>query len=133
MTPIINPLWFYLIDILSTIKETFFIGYVIVIIMLTAGVAGIAYYIIGIECVDCGMSEDNYNDLWKKMFLKPFKCISIAAIVVSCLTVFIPKEETMYKMMVANYVTYENVEIATDAIQDGVDYIMDKINGNEDK
>lgn len=130
MTPIINPLWFYLIDVLSTIKEIFFIGYIIVAIVLIAGVAGMAYYIIGI---DCDMSEDNYNDLWKKMFLKPFKCISIAAIIISCLTVFIPKEETMYKMMVANYVTYENVEIATDAIQDGVDYIMDKINGNEDK
>lgn len=112
------------------LKKFFFIGYIIVAIVLIAGVAGMAYYIIGI---DCDMSEDNYNDLWKKMFLKPFKCISIAAIIISCLTVFIPKEETMYKMMVANYVTYENVEIATDAIQDGVDYIMDKINGNEDK
>lgn len=132
MTPIINPLWFYLIDILSTIKETFFLGYVIPVIILIAGVAGIAYYIIGMEYIDCTRDEDDYNNLWKKLFLKPFKIISIAAIVISCLTVFIPKEETMYKMMVANYVTYENVEIATDAIQDGVDYIMDKINGNED-
>lgn len=133
MTPIINPLWFYLIDILSTIKETFFLGYVIPVIILIAGVAGIAYYIIGIEYIDCARDEDDYNNLWKKLFLKPFKIISIAAIIISCLTVFIPKEETMYKMMVANYVTYENVEIAADTIQDGVDYIMDKINGNEDK
>ena len=61
MTPIINPLWFYLIDVLSTIKEIFFIGYIIVAIVLIAGVAGMAYYIIGI---DCDMSEDNYNDLY---------------------------------------------------------------------
>lgn len=130
MTPIINPLWFYLIDVLTTIKEIFFLGYVIIIIILIAGLAGIAYCLIGAEFVT---DEKSYNDMWKKFFLKPFKIISIIAVVLSCLTIFIPKEETMYKMMVANYITYENVDKATDAIKDGVDYVMDKINGDNDK
>lgn len=44
----------------------------------------------------------------------------------------IPSQETMYKMLVANYVTYENVETATDAIKDSVDYIFDKLNEEEE-
>ncbi len=45
--------------------------------------------------------------------------------------IFIPSQETMYKMLVTNYVTYENAEIATDAIKDSVDYIFDKLNLEE--
>jgi hypothetical protein len=38
----------------------------------------------------------------------------------------------MYTMMVANVVTYENVEIATDAIKDSVDYIVEVFEGGND-
>lgn len=34
-------------------------------------------------------------------------------------------------MMVANVVTYDNVEIATETIKDSVDYIMDKMDGDK--
>ena len=43
-----------------------------------------------------------------------------------------PSEETMYKMLVAQYVTYENVDKATESIKEGVDYIFKKLN-KEDK
>lgn len=46
--------------------------------------------------------------------------------------VVIPSEETMYKMLVAQYVTYENVDKATESIKEGVDYIFKKLD-KEDK
>ena len=42
---------------------------------------------------------------------------------------FIPTKETAYTMLVASYVTEENVEKATDAIKSGVDYIFEKLDG----
>jgi hypothetical protein len=44
------------------------------------------------------------------------------------LGVAIPSETTMYRMMIANLATKENVAEVIDAIKQGVDYIVDKIN-----
>ena len=46
--------------------------------------------------------------------------------------IFIPTEETMYQMLVANYVTDKNIETATDVIKDSVDYIFEKIEEGEE-
>lgn len=43
----------------------------------------------------------------------------------------IPSKETIYKMLVSKYVTYENIDKATDTIKDGVDYIFEKLDGNK--
>lgn len=44
-----------------------------------------------------------------------------------------PSEETMYKMLVAQYVTYENVDKVTESIKEGVDYIFKKLNKENKK
>lgn len=48
------------------------------------------------------------------------------------LSIFIPKQETMTKMLIASQVTSENYEFAKDEIVDLVDYIIEKIDGNEE-
>ena len=38
----------------------------------------------------------------------------------------------MYTMLVSSYVTTDNLETATEVIQDGVDYIFDKLDSDEE-
>jgi len=39
----------------------------------------------------------------------------------------------MYKMLVAQYVTYKNVDKATESIKEGVDYIFNKLEKTNEK
>lgn len=36
---------------------------------------------------------------------------------------FVPKQDTMYKMLIANFVTYDNVDQAKEAIDYGLDRV----------
>lgn len=47
--------------------------------------------------------------------------------------VTIPSKDVMYKMLVSKYVTYENIDKATNTIKDGVNYIFEKLDGGKDK
>ena len=115
---IINPWIFYAISVVSNLK----------------GVCDLAALIVGIGLLFFGgswlcdvMVEENKKPLpnvLKKLLI--VFAISMGGVVV------IPSEETMYKMLVAQYVTYENVDKATESIKEGVDYIFKKLN-KEDK
>jgi len=41
--------------------------------------------------------------------------------------VFMPSEDTIYKMMIASQVTTENIDTAKETIQDVADYIIDAV------
>lgn len=132
MSPIISPWWFYFIDVLGEIKSIFtfeklgallFIGIVILIL----------FYVAMLFMVDCTDFDENKAESLFIKSIKLSKKIGIIFAVCTLITTFIPKEETMYKMMVANFVTYENVEYATEAIEDGVDYIMDKLDKDKEE
>lgn len=75
---------------------------------------------------------------WKERFcsrrekIKILKKVLIVLCIVAGVYTVTPSEETMYKMLVAQNVTYENVDKATEAIKDRVDYIFKKL-GKEDK
>ena len=64
----------------------------------------------------------------KKEIKKPLIAITISLLLFTT-TVFIPSRDTMYKMLVASYVTSENYEFAKDELTDLVDYIVGKFKG----
>ena len=115
---IINPWWFYLIDVLGSLKDICYniLGGIIAIIAIIAVIDLIMW-----------LFDDREWDYLKKAFK-----IGLS-VFIPCLILYgvIPSEKTMYTMMVANFVTHENVEIATEAIQYGVDYVFEKLNGDE--
>lgn len=43
------------------------------------------------------------------------------------LSIFIPSEKTIYKMMVANIATYENIDLTAETIEDAFDHVIDKL------
>ncbi len=112
MERIINPWIFYLIDISENITICLFL----VLIVL--------FFITLIRWIMSSDFEDDPN------YKKKNKRYVIAMCIILATTAIIPSKETMYTMLVSNYVTYNNIEKASNVIKDSVDYIFDKL---EDK
>ena len=119
---IINPLWIYLINTLSNLGD-FLFG---VLIFLVAGcIFGIIMYVIWRTTeYSPNYDEDVEKD---KLIVLMLKRAMIILTLVSVLSTIVPSEKTMYTMLVANYVTVENLEITGDTITDMVDYIFEKV------
>lgn len=115
---IIKPWIFYVISVVSNLYDT---------CCLVALIVGIGLLLFGGAWLFEVIEEENKRPLpnaLKKLLI--VFAISMGGVVV------IPSETTMYKMLVAQYVTYENVDKATESIKEGVDYIFKKL-GKEDK
>lgn len=121
---IINPWIFYLIDVLSTLKKTSVI--IAFIALFVSVVAGDLAMVLGDACYD----DDSAHLI--EQLIKLVKKLLIATCICTGIYTFTPSEGTMYKMLVAQNVTYENVDKATKTIKDGVDYIFKKL-GKEDQ
>lgn len=116
--PIISPWIFYLIEVLSTIKIVFIVALILILICCVIVLAG---------------SIDEWYSEEMKMIKPWLKKGVIASILLGIAAIFTPSQETLYKMVIANYVTYENIETATDTIKDSVDYIFEKLDKEEEK
>ena len=110
MTPIINPLWFYLIGISENIACTFWI---IGILLIVAGI------IIGVTLLSTG---ENIKEM-----LMPFKKAVIIGVLLITIGNLIPSKDTCYKMMTAALVTPNNISAVGEAATDVVDYIVDSV------
>lgn len=122
---IINPWIFYLIDVLSTLKHN------------SAIIAGVSILAFCATCLIAAIAKseshyDNDSARLATLSVKALKKILIVICISAGVYTVTPSEETMYKMLVAQYVTYENVDKATESIKEGVDYIFKKLN-KEDK
>ena len=104
--PIINPFYFYLIDLCGTLKD---IGIIVGFIFL---ILGLIFAIFS----------------WADKTKNPFSKILIILGTISLLIgVVIPSKKTAEKMLVAKYVTYENYENGNQEVKEIVDYIFEKI------
>ena len=113
MNPIINPLWFYLIDTATSVKVVF----------MTAGII-IAIILGMISACHAGWDMKNFYSFWKCKLTRIFAVIAPILIIVGCL---IPSEETAYKMLVASFVTPDNIAAVGDSVSSMVDYIIDSV------
>lgn len=106
---IINPAWFYWVNIANGIKI------IISLLAVASLVASFLSTLISLDDTDTITSKK-----FEKMALKMF----IVAIVCIIISLFIPSKETLIEMKIAEYVTLENAEWTVAAIKDLVDYIV---------
>lgn len=106
MNYIVNPNWFYWVNVLTDLN---------IVCFVLAIISGIILAIIVI-----GSTIDLCFDDFKKLVVI---CAIIFAISVLG-AIFIPTEETMLKIMIAKYVTKENLNMTVDGIKSAVDYIV---------
>lgn len=108
--PIIDPMYLYLIEVLHNLDTVnhlvfFVLGFIVLFI-------GCMYAI-----DDCAREAINTN--------KSLVAVVLTAFMVSLLiAVFVPTKDTMYKMLIASYVTTDNIQIVNDAIKTNLqDYL----------
>jgi hypothetical protein len=101
---IINPMWFYWVNVFGKIQIACFI-------------IGVVTGFIGCAALAC------YFDDGGKRTLRDAKRLLLLALCSLSIGIFTPSEKTMTKMLVASQVNETNVEKAKEV----VDYICDKI------
>ena len=122
---IINPSWFYWLNVVDAIG-TFF-G-VIVVVSIGGMIASTIGYLICHSCItdypDKSDGERARLPVWKRIL----KISIITAAVAGVFLVFIPSKSTLIEMQIARYATYENAEWTVETIKAAVDYIVEAIN-----
>lgn len=129
--PIISPWIIYFISQSFYIRATFFILFAVffafvLYLLLDRGemVNDWTLYNRTPELYSEALREVNDKlEVNKKKIIK-YISISLALLFIAF---SIPNEETFYKMLVADQLTYENVDKLGDSAKDTVDYIFDKI------
>lgn len=114
MTYYIHPIWFYLMDVATTLK-----GILIILCILVA--FGVISFIVTMFFGDYYTWEDLSGNA-KKIFKKV-----VIGLIVALITVcFIPSQTACIEMMISSQVTHENVDAAkkeiSEVIKDIVDY-----------
>ena len=116
MNYIIDPMFFYLANICETIK------FISLVLFTVSGVALIfmAFFI---------FDGYSYHDKDSKEYQLLKKWTKIAGIVLAIsltLLLFVPREETLYKMQLAKLTTVENVDKTFEYIDKAVDKILEQ-------
>ena len=110
MKPIINPLWFYLANIVENFGG---------LLLAIAGFSG-AIFIVLLICGMIGCFEI-------EKYAKFLKRLLITCIITSVLTSLCPTKDTCYQMMTATMITPNNITAVGDAATDVVDYIIESV------
>ena len=105
---IINPIYIYLINVCDVLHVWFAATGTI----LSAG--GII-----LACSTLDIYEE--DDITK--FRKTAKKLLISGIILIALAILLPTRETSYTMLIASQVTITNIEAATNAAKECIDYI----------
>lgn len=107
MNPIINPLFFYFISVTDVFRLLLLIG--------GFGLTAIVLFVGFICCVDYDVED----------IIKFLKKPLIIGLIVGTIGIFVPSENTCYKMLAASLITPDNIEVVKDGTQELVDYIID--------
>ena len=125
MTHVINPMLFYWCSVSDTAKVLAIIAAIMLIIVCLVFLFVGAFHI-G-EAFNYGGGEDSNSYKVGVKFLNwAQKCI-VPLVILLMLSIFIPSEKTLYKMMVANVATYENIDLTAETIENAFDHVIEKL------
>lgn len=117
----INPIWFYLMNVSAGMK---------ILLCVLGGILLVIFAVIWI-CYAVDVDLTDLNDSEKKTF-KLFKIIIIASFISLFIGILFPSKETCIEMMIASQVTHENVTATKEEIYEIIDYVTDKVKGEEE-
>ncbi len=114
MNYIIDPMWFYWINVMDSIWVISIVGIVVSVVFLIIG--SIIYF-------------ENYsydeNDQDKKLGTKFLKIAIPFLIAFVLIVIFLPTKSTLIEMQIARYATVENAEWTVETVKNAVDYIIE--------
>ena len=116
MTYVINPWFFYWMQVSDTVRE---------VLGILACLVGVAMAIAAAVKMCCWFGEES-EDL-KRATDRALKTSVILFVPLLLLYSFLPSRDTLLSMQVASLTTAENAEMALAAVQSAVDYIIEAI------
>lgn len=125
MNYVVNPMLFYWFSVSDTVKALTIVAAIILIIVCLIFLFIGAFHI-G-EALNYGGGEDSDNYKVGVKFLNWVRKCIVPLVIALVLFAFIPSEKTLYKMMVANVATYENIDLTAETIEDAFDHVIDKL------
>lgn len=118
---IINPMFFYWIEVVSTLKE------------LSLGAICAAGGTLIFAVIKYFADKDSAEN-WPSISEREIRALpgdkklvkwSLIALIIACLVyIFIPSRDTILYMQIAKMATVENVELTVDAVKSAVEYII---------
>lgn len=118
MDYIINPMWFYWLQVADDMKFLF------ELVGLICGVIATAIWLGAVGSGETSIEEG-------KRVAKIAKRFAIVFCLVFIIGIFIPSKQTLIEMEIAKHATYSNVESIKEQITDAADYILDRLEGKE--
>lgn len=125
MNYVINPMLFYWCSVSDTAKDFAMIADIMLIVVCLVFLFVGAFHIRETFNYGGGEDSDDYK-IGIKFFKLAQKCIC-PLVILLMLSIFIPSEKTLYKMMVANIATYENIDLTAETIEDAFDHVINKL------
>ena len=116
MTPVIDPRWFYLMDVNEKLRQF------ALVLMFTTAVWSF------VRCMYDSKEDDllSIKDDVRNLKISRWQTV----VMISCLVflIFGPTSETIAKMLIADNITYESLDAGEEVVKDTIDYIIDRLN-----
>lgn len=126
MTYIINPMWFYWLNVADKICEaTHALAILLFIFSATAYIATVAFKFNALD--DDGFDRECSDYIAGTKAQRIATVLAVLAVIMSAIYTFIPSTEMLIEMQIARFATVENAEWALDAIKSATDYIVSAI------
>lgn len=126
MTYIINPMWFYWLNVVDSacgfVHALAVISLALSIVLFIAAMA-FKYAAIDYHTID----EECFEYVTSVKLQRIAKVVAVVAVILFIIHVFIPSRETLIEMQIARFTTVENAEWALDAVKSATDYIVSAI------
>lgn len=128
MNYIINPSWFYWLQVINGLNVVFeIIASVAIFAALVLAVLALVNYFSGKDfrnLVD-EFGKPTDSDWLSFLSMRKVTIIFIIIAIVSLIiSIFIPSKETLISIMIAKYATKENLSMTVERIKSAVDYIV---------
>lgn len=115
MECIINPSWFYWIEVANTVKICSFIA---------AAILVIASIILAVS----SHIDDDFNEHENAKKKRKVMAVCLVALALfSVVGIFVPSKQTLIEMMIAKKATYDNVSWTLEQVKEAVDYVISAI------
>jgi hypothetical protein len=116
-TSVISPMVFYLINVLSTLKVVMCLG-------ICGAIVAVIFCSIGsLVEADSYKPDKEVINRWLKRSKTSIKFLVFFTVMFT----FIPSENTMLTMLVADMITYENIELTKESAMALVNYIVEQV------
>ena len=112
MNYIIDPMWFYWIGVIDSLK---ILALALDIFCVIGAGISLAFWL------------DTCDDDYQKLSSRYGRAFVVGFAVLSLILVFVPSRSTLIEMMIARTATTQNAEMTLDAIKSAVDYVSNAI------